>query len=96
MFCTEPPSSPQNLVFTVTSTTISLSWDQPLSLGGRNDLLYVISYQAEGTEDKATRTVGIANLTLTGLMYNTYVPAMVLLCYVLSQVWLLAGNTTFL
>ena len=68
MFHIEPPSSPRNLVFTVTSTTISLSWDQPLSLGGRNDLSYVISYQKEGTEDKVTRTVGgITNLTLTGL-----------------------------
>ena len=72
MFHTEPPSSPRNLVFTVNSTTVSLSWDQPLSLGGRNDLSYVISYQKEGTEDKVTRMVEIASLTLTGMHVRTY------------------------
>lgn len=48
----EPPTQPSNLVLVhVTSTTLSLAWEPPINLGGRNDLSYSVAYQQEDTQD---------------------------------------------
>ena len=68
----EPPSEPRNVVVTsVTSTSITLTWDPPESLGGRNDTRYIIWwYQEEGTFDKMrSGTVNTTFGTITG-SYN--------------------------
>ncbi|KAM8725169.1 ephrin type-A receptor 7 isoform X3 [Acanthopagrus latus] len=38
--CTRPPSAPQNLVYNINQTTVSLEWNPPADTGGRNDVTY--------------------------------------------------------
>ncbi|XP_057588038.1 ephrin type-A receptor 1 isoform X1 [Hippopotamus amphibius kiboko] len=38
--CTRPPSVPQNLSFSVSGTQLSLRWEPPADLGGREDVRY--------------------------------------------------------
>ncbi|XP_029532869.1 ephrin type-A receptor 7 isoform X1 [Oncorhynchus nerka] len=50
--CTRPPSAPQNLVYNINQTTVSLEWSPPADTGGRNDVTYRImcrrcSWEAE-------------------------------------------------
>ena len=70
VFHTEPPSAPRNLqVFNVTNTTVQLSWDPPVSNGGRDDLEYQLSYQIATSSEPAT-IYGRVNTTegqITGL-----------------------------
>ncbi|XP_031436984.1 ephrin type-A receptor 7 isoform X5 [Clupea harengus] len=40
--CTRPPSAPQNLVYNINQTTVSLEWSPPADAGGRNDVTYRI------------------------------------------------------
>ncbi|XP_071006444.1 ephrin type-A receptor 7 isoform X3 [Oncorhynchus clarkii lewisi] len=40
--CTRPPSAPQNLVYNINQTTVSLEWSPPADTGGRNDVTYRI------------------------------------------------------
>uniref|UniRef100_A0A8C7WEJ9 Ephrin type-A receptor 7 n=1 Tax=Oncorhynchus mykiss TaxID=8022 RepID=A0A8C7WEJ9_ONCMY len=40
--CTRPPSAPQNLVYNINQTTVSLEWSPPADMGGRNDVTYRI------------------------------------------------------
>lgn len=35
-----PPSAPQNLIFNINQTTVSLEWSPPADNGGRNDVTY--------------------------------------------------------
>uniref|UniRef100_A0AAV2K8N5 Fibronectin type-III domain-containing protein n=1 Tax=Knipowitschia caucasica TaxID=637954 RepID=A0AAV2K8N5_KNICA len=35
-----PPSAPQNLVYNINQTTVSLEWGPPADTGGRNDVTY--------------------------------------------------------
>lgn len=37
---TGPPSAPQNLVYNINQTTVSLEWSPPADTGGRNDVTY--------------------------------------------------------
>ena len=66
----EPPSAPLNLtVLQVTNTSVQLSWDPPVSNGGRDDLEYRLSYQRAGVPDNVT-VCGRINVTMgqiTGL-----------------------------
>lgn len=39
---TGPPSAPQNLIFNINQTTVSLEWSPPADNGGRNDVTYRI------------------------------------------------------
>jgi hypothetical protein len=42
---------PRNVgVVTQTATVITLSWDAPLDLGGRDDVSYRLCYQEDGVE----------------------------------------------
>ena len=67
---TEPPSAPRNLlVLQVTTITVRLSWDLPVSNGGRDDLEYQLSYQIATSSEPAT-IYGRVNITegqITGL-----------------------------
>uniref|UniRef100_A0A8C5IAS8 Ephrin type-A receptor 7 n=1 Tax=Gouania willdenowi TaxID=441366 RepID=A0A8C5IAS8_GOUWI len=38
--CTRPPSAPQNLVYNINQTSVSLEWNPPADTGGRNDVTY--------------------------------------------------------
>uniref|UniRef100_A0A8C9TLN9 Ephrin type-A receptor 7 n=1 Tax=Scleropages formosus TaxID=113540 RepID=A0A8C9TLN9_SCLFO len=38
--CTRPPSAPQNLVYNINQTTVTLEWNPPADTGGRNDVTY--------------------------------------------------------
>ncbi|XP_073531820.1 ephrin type-A receptor 7 isoform X3 [Phyllobates terribilis] len=38
--CTRPPSAPQNLIYNINQTTVSLEWSPPADNGGRNDVSY--------------------------------------------------------
>ncbi|XP_070781521.1 ephrin type-A receptor 7 isoform X4 [Enoplosus armatus] len=38
--CTRLPSAPQNLVYNINQTTVSLEWSPPADTGGRNDVTY--------------------------------------------------------
>ncbi|XP_047674875.1 ephrin type-A receptor 7 isoform X2 [Tachysurus fulvidraco] len=40
--CTRPPSAPQNLVYNINQTTVTLEWNPPADSGGRDDLTYRI------------------------------------------------------
>ncbi|XP_069462550.1 ephrin type-A receptor 7 isoform X2 [Ambystoma mexicanum] len=40
--CTRPPSAPQNLIYNINQTMVSLEWSPPADNGGRNDLTYRI------------------------------------------------------
>lgn len=43
-FYTEPPSAPQNLTVNfVDQSTVTLSWNPPNFLGGRNDIVYRVT-----------------------------------------------------
>jgi hypothetical protein len=47
----EPPSMPGNVeVVNQTATAITLSWDAPLHLGGRDDVSYRLCYQEDEVE----------------------------------------------
>jgi hypothetical protein len=42
---------PRNVgVVTQTATVITLSWDAPLDLGGRDDVSYIVCYQEDDVE----------------------------------------------
>uniref|UniRef100_A0A674N1G0 Ephrin type-A receptor 7 n=1 Tax=Takifugu rubripes TaxID=31033 RepID=A0A674N1G0_TAKRU len=43
--CTRPPSAPQNLVYNINQTTVSLEWSPPADNGGRNDVTYRVVCQ---------------------------------------------------
>ena len=66
----EPPSAPHNLqVLQVSTTTVRLSWDPPVSNGGRDDLEYQLSYQIVTSSELVT-IYGRVNMTegqITGL-----------------------------
>ncbi|MGH0142723.1 UNVERIFIED_CONTAM: hypothetical protein FKN15_037144 [Acipenser sinensis] len=40
--CTRPPSAPQNLIYNINQTTVTLEWSPPADNGGRSDVTYRI------------------------------------------------------
>ncbi|XP_061900413.1 ephrin type-A receptor 7 isoform X1 [Entelurus aequoreus] len=38
--CARPPSAPQNLIYNINQTTVSLEWSPPADTGGRSDVTY--------------------------------------------------------
>ena len=44
------PTKPLNLMATTTDTSATLSWDPPLSNGGREDVFYLIKYKTSEEE----------------------------------------------
>ena len=65
-----PHTAPLNLtVLQVTNNSVQLSWDPPVSNGGRDDLEYQLSYQRAGVPNNVT-VYGRVNVTvgqITGL-----------------------------
>ncbi|XP_011796775.1 PREDICTED: ephrin type-A receptor 1 isoform X2 [Colobus angolensis palliatus] len=48
--CTRPPSAPQNLSSSASGTQLSLRWEPPADMGGRQDVRYSVSCsQCQGT-----------------------------------------------
>lgn len=47
---TGPPSAPQNLVYNINQTTVSLEWSPPADNGGRNDVSYRVLCRRCGSE----------------------------------------------
>lgn len=47
---TGPPSAPQNLVYNINQTTVSLEWSPPADNGGRNDVTYRVICRRCGLE----------------------------------------------
>ncbi|KAM4874581.1 ephrin type-A receptor 1 isoform 2-T2 [Thomomys bottae] len=48
--CTRPPSAPQNLSFSASGTQLSLRWEPPADMGGRQDVRYSVEcFQCQGT-----------------------------------------------
>uniref|UniRef100_H0VRN3 receptor protein-tyrosine kinase n=1 Tax=Cavia porcellus TaxID=10141 RepID=H0VRN3_CAVPO len=48
--CTRPPSAPGNLSFSVSGTQLSLRWEPPTDMGGRQDVQYSVEcLQCRGT-----------------------------------------------
>ena len=63
-------SAPRNLtVLQVTNTSVQLSWDPPVSNGGRDDLEYQLSYQRAGVPNNVTMygRVSVTVGQITGL-----------------------------
>ncbi|XP_076872510.1 LOW QUALITY PROTEIN: ephrin type-A receptor 7 [Brachyhypopomus gauderio] len=48
--CTRPPSAPQNLVYNVNQTTVTLEWSLPADTGGRSDVTYRVACRRCGWE----------------------------------------------
>ena len=47
IFSLEPPSPVTNV--RIESVSVTLAWDPPVNFGGRNDTVYVLFYQEEGS-----------------------------------------------
>ena len=47
VFPSEPPSPVTNVQ--IQSDSVTLVWDPPVNFGGRNDTVYVLFYQEEGS-----------------------------------------------
>ena len=50
------------MVISTTSTNITVRWDPPEFLGGRNDTRYTLWYQEEGSSERVR--VGTVNITV--------------------------------
>ena len=62
-----PPTAIQNLMVTfTTSTSVNLAWD-PANSGGRDDLVYIIYFREEGSNDLIqAATVDTSRTTISG------------------------------
>uniref|UniRef100_G3NSH5 receptor protein-tyrosine kinase n=1 Tax=Gasterosteus aculeatus aculeatus TaxID=481459 RepID=G3NSH5_GASAC len=57
--CTRPPSAPQNLVYNINQTTVSLEWSPPADTGGRNDVTYRVVCRRCGWEPEECVPCGL-------------------------------------
>ena len=51
----------------MTSMSVSLTWEPPVSNGGRNDLHYIISYNSTSGVQSGEETSASTTLSITGL-----------------------------
>ena len=57
-FSSEPPSPVTNVrIESQTSDSVTLVWDPPVNFGGRNDTVYVLSYQQEGSNRRVEAVI---------------------------------------
>ncbi len=62
----EPPSMPINvMISSMTSNSVTLTWDEPLDLGGRLDLSYELCYQVVASGEEECTTVTTTTGTIT-------------------------------
>ena len=66
----EPPSGVRNVRLKPwTPDSITLMWDPPVNFGGRNDTVYVLFYQEEGSSSRVEAvTVNTTMGTITGII----------------------------
>ena len=70
IFSSEPPSPVTNVrIVSRTSDSVTLVWDPPVNFGGRNDTVYVLFYQEEGSSSRVeVVTVNTTMGTITGTL----------------------------
>lgn len=61
---------PRNVAIVgLTSNSITISWDAPLDLGGREDVSYRLCYERDGAEECTTAVMDTID-TITGIGYT--------------------------
>ena len=78
IFSSEPPSPVMNVQIGLrTSDSVTLVWNPPVNFGGRNDTVYVLSYQEEGSSRRVEAvTVNTTMGTITGIIVVTNLSCM--------------------
>uniref|UniRef100_A0A4W4EA33 Ephrin type-A receptor 7 n=1 Tax=Electrophorus electricus TaxID=8005 RepID=A0A4W4EA33_ELEEL len=73
--CTRPPSAPQNLVYNVNQTTITLEWSPPADTGGRGDVTYRVACRRCGWEPDECVPCGgnVVYMPQQSVLTDTYV-----------------------
>ncbi|XP_068198124.1 ephrin type-A receptor 7 isoform X2 [Antennarius striatus] len=81
--CTRPPSAPQNLVYNINQTTVSLEWSPPADTGGRNDVTYRVICRRCSWEPEECVPCGlnVGYSPMQSGLVDTYVTVMDLLAH---------------
>uniref|UniRef100_A0A3P8WJQ8 Ephrin type-A receptor 7 n=1 Tax=Cynoglossus semilaevis TaxID=244447 RepID=A0A3P8WJQ8_CYNSE len=81
--CTRPPSAPQNLVYNINQTTVSLEWNPPADTGGRNDVSYRVICRSCSWEPEECAPCGpnVGYSPAQSGLVDTYVTIMDLLAH---------------
>ncbi|XP_061609964.1 ephrin type-A receptor 7 isoform X3 [Phyllopteryx taeniolatus] len=81
--CTRPPSAPQNLVYTINQTTLSLEWGPPADTGGRNDVTYRVQCRHCSWQPEDCKPCGpnVGYLPAQSQLVDTYVNILDLLAH---------------
>ncbi|KAI1897423.1 hypothetical protein AGOR_G00083140 [Albula goreensis] len=81
--CTRPPSAPQNLVYNINQTTVSLEWSPPADTGGRSDVTYRIMCRRCSWEPEECMPCGgnVGYLPQQSGLADTYVTILDLLAH---------------
>ncbi|XP_061559883.1 ephrin type-A receptor 7 isoform X2 [Phycodurus eques] len=81
--CTRPPSAPQNLVYTINQTTLSLEWGPPADTGGRNDVTYRVQCRHCSWQPEDCKPCGpnVGYLPAQSQLVDTYVNIVDLLAH---------------
>lgn len=82
--CTSgPPSAPQNLVYNINQTAVSLEWSPPADAGGRNDVTYRVICRRCGWEAEECAPCGpnVGYLPAQSGLVETYASVVDLLAH---------------
>ncbi|XP_051908086.1 ephrin type-A receptor 7 isoform X2 [Hippocampus zosterae] len=81
--CTRPPSAPQNLVYNINQTMLSLEWNPPADTGGRNDVTYRVRCQHCSWEPEECKPCGpnVGYFPAQSQLVDTYVNVVDLLAH---------------
>uniref|UniRef100_H3CP71 receptor protein-tyrosine kinase n=1 Tax=Tetraodon nigroviridis TaxID=99883 RepID=H3CP71_TETNG len=81
--CTRPPSAPQNLVYNINQTTVSLEWSPPADNGGRSDVTYRVICRRCGLEPEECVPCGpnVGYSPAQSGLVDTYITIMDLLAH---------------
>ncbi|XP_057678449.1 ephrin type-A receptor 7 isoform X1 [Corythoichthys intestinalis] len=82
--CTRPPSAPQNLIYNINQTTLSLEWSPPADDGGRSDVTYRVRCRLCSWEAEECKSCGpnVRYLPSQSQLLETYVNIVDLLAHV--------------
>lgn len=78
-----PPSAPQNLVYNINQTAVSLEWSPPADAGGRNDVTYRVICRRCGWEAEECAPCGpnVGYLPAQSGLVETYASVVDLLAH---------------